>query len=115
VRDHIEKLRQEKTLFTLPNLSLGEIAGVITTYLSYSYTNKGVKGSVDRAMLLHFDSNYLWGGFSDLDNGFLVLNATTMADVEKFLEWTKEQPGVARAQVNIPIKLFSFPEKLAEL
>lgn len=115
VRNRIEKLRREKTLFTLPNLSLGEIEGVITAYLSYAYTNNGMKGSVDRAMLAHFDANYLWGGFADPENSFLVLNASTIANVEKFLEWTKEQRGIARAQVNIPIKLFSFPEKLGEL
>ncbi|HKW05863.1 MAG TPA: AsnC family transcriptional regulator, partial [Nitrososphaerales archaeon] len=115
VSNRIEKLRKEKTLFTLPNLSLDNLPGVITVYLSYSYTNKEMKGSVDRVLLSHFDPNYLWGGFSDTEQGYLVLNAATMADVERFLEWTREQPGIVSVQVNIPVKLISFPEKLAEL
>ncbi|MGI0091489.1 MAG: AsnC family transcriptional regulator [Nitrososphaerales archaeon] len=115
VRNRIEKLRREKTLFTLPNLSLDNLPGVITVYLSYSYANKEIKGSVDRALLSHFDPNYMWSGFSDPEQGYLVLNAPTIGDVQRFLEWTKEQPGIASAQVNIPVKLISFPEKLAEL
>ncbi len=115
VRNRIEKLRKEKTLFTLPNLSLGEIAGLITAYISYSYSKSEVKGSVDRALLSHFDANYLWVGFSDPEQGYLVLNAPAMADVQRFLDWAKEQPGIASARVDIPIELISFPEKLGEL
>jgi len=115
VRSRTEKLRKEKTLFTIPNLSLGDIPGLIIAYLSYSYVNSDAKGSVDRAMLSHFDQNFLWGGFSDRENGFLVLNAPTMPDVQRFSEWAKEQPGVASAQVNIPIEMTSFPEKFGEL
>jgi len=115
VRNRIDKLRKEKTLFTIPNLSLADIPGLITAYLSYSYVNNEAKGPVDRAMLSHFDQNYLWGGFSDRENGFLVLNALTLADVQRFSEWAKQLRGVASTQVNIPIEMISFPEKLGEL
>lgn len=115
VKSRVEKLRKEKTLFTLPNLSLGDIPGLITAYISYSYTDASVKTTVDRALLSRFDPNFLWGGFADSDNGFLVLNAPAMTDVQKFLDWTREQPGVARARVDIPMELISLPQKFREL
>ena len=73
--DEVEKLRRENTIFTLPNLNLGGIPGSIAVYLSYTYSNREAKGSVDREVLSHFDANYLWGGFSDPERGFIMLSA----------------------------------------
>jgi hypothetical protein len=115
VKNRIEKLRKEKTLFTLPGLRFEDIPGFVAAYLSYSYVNNTAKGTVDRAMISHFDPNYLWGGFADPERGFLALNAYTVANLQKFLQWSKEQPGVASARIDIPIETRSFPEKLGEL
>ena len=52
VKNRIEKLRKEKTLFTLPDLRFEDIPGFVAAYLSFSYVNNAVKGSVDRAILL---------------------------------------------------------------
>jgi len=53
VRNRVEKLRRENTIFTLPNLNLGGIPGSIAVYLSYTYSNREAKGSVDREVLSH--------------------------------------------------------------
>jgi hypothetical protein len=66
-------------------------------------------------VLSHFDANYFWGGFSNPERGFIVLSAPTTADVQKFLDWAREQPGIASAEVDIPTELISLPEKLREL
>ncbi len=63
-------------------------------------------------MISHFDANYLWVGFSDPENGYLVLNAPTMADVQKFANWAKEQQGVHDVQLNLSTEMISLPEKL---
>lgn len=115
VRNRIEKLRKEKTLFTLPNLSVGGIKGLIPVHLSYVYSSTEAKGSVDRLLISHFDADYLWGGFSDRENGFLVLIAQAMIDVQRILDWTKVQPGIASARIDIPVEMINFPEKLGEL
>jgi DNA-binding Lrp family transcriptional regulator len=115
VKNRIEKLRKEKTLFALPDLRFEDIPGFVIAYLSYSYVNNTVKGTVDRAMISHFDPNYLWGGFADPENGFLVLNTYTIANIQKFFQWAKQQSGVASARIDIPIETRSFPEKLGEL
>lgn len=115
VRNRIEKLRKEKTLFTLPDLRFEDIPGFLGAYLSYSYVNNNVKESVDRALLSHFDPNYLWGGFGDPDGGFIVLSAYTISDIKRFLKWAKELSGVASARIDIPIETRSFPEKLTGL
>lgn len=115
VKNRIEKLRREKTLFTLPDLRFEDIPGFLGAYLSYSYVNSHAKGTVDQNMLSHFDPNYLWGGFADHENGFIVLNTNTVADIQRFLTWAKKQPGVANARIDIPIETRSFPEKLVEL
>ncbi len=114
VRNRTDRLRQENTIFTFPSLNIYGIAGLIPVYLSYTYCN-GTKSSVDRAMLTHFESSYLWGGFYDPDRGFIMLDAPTMGDVPRILEWAKSQPGIASARIDIPTEQFSYPEKFTEL
>ena len=114
VRNRTDRLRQENTIFTFPSLNIYGIAGLIPVYLSYTYCN-GAKSSVDRAMLTHFESSYLWGGFYDLDRGFIMLDAPTMGDVPRILEWAKSQLGIASARIDIPTEQFSYPEKFTEL
>ena len=115
VRSRLEKLRKEKTIFMFPNLNMTNIEGFIPAVLLYTYTIPEAKSSVDSSFLFHFESNYLWGGFWDKEHGTLVLSARTMADVPRFLEWAKTQPGVAAARVDVPLQLYTFPEKLDEM
>ena len=114
VRNRTDRLRTENTIFTFPSLNIYGIPGLIPVYLSYTYCN-GAKSSVARAMLTHFESSYLWGGFYDPDRGFIMLDAPTMGDVPRILEWAKSQPGIASALVDIPTEQFSYPEKFTEL
>lgn len=115
VRNRLDKLRKEKTIFMFPNLNMTNIEGFIPVVLSYTYTRPEVKSEVDSSFLAHFESNYLWAGFWDLEYGTIVLSAPTMADVPRSLGWAKAQIGVGTARVDIPLQLFSFPEKLGEL
>jgi DNA-binding Lrp family transcriptional regulator len=114
VRNRIDRLRKENTIFTLPSFNIYDIPGLIPVYLSYTYRN-GAKSSVDRDMLSHFESSYLWPGFSDPDSGFIMLNAPTVGDIPRILEWAQSQPGIASARIDIPTEQLSLPEKLGEL
>ena len=115
ISNRIERLRRERTIFLFPNLNMTNIVGFIPAVLTYTYSRADSKSSVDRSVLSHFDSNLLWSGLSDSERGSIVLSAPTIADVPRSVEWTKSQPGVATARVDIPLQLFSFPEKLGEL
>jgi hypothetical protein len=66
-------------------------------------------------MLTHFESTYLWGVFYDSDRGSIMLNAPTMGDIPRILEWAKLQPGIANARIDIPTEQYSYPEKFTEL
>ena len=115
VRKRVEKLRKENTIFPFPILNIESVPRLIPMYMSYIYSSNAAKPSVDRAILSHFDANYLTGSFPDPEMGQVILNASTTADVQKFLDWTKSQSGIASARVDIPIETFMFPEKLIEL
>lgn len=115
VRNRVDRLRKENTIFTLPSLNVGRVHGLVPVLLSYVYSDNEAKGSVDRAILSHFEGRYLWAGFSDPNSGFVMLSAPTMADVQGFLERAKSQPGISSARIDIPTDQFSFPEKLMEL
>jgi DNA-binding Lrp family transcriptional regulator len=115
VRNHVEKLRRENTIYALPNLNMGGIPGLIPVTLSYSYSKSESKGMVDRAMLAHFEASYLSVMFSDPDRGYIWLSAPTMTDVQDSLGWAKSQPGVASARTDILTRTLMFPEKLIEL
>lgn len=115
IRNRVKRLRRENILFALPNLNLEGIAGSISVYLSYTYANEGAKGSVDRSMISRFDPNYLWGGFSDKEHGFVVLSLSRTAEIQKVLEWAREQPGVAAAEVDIMTELIHLPQTFKEM
>jgi DNA-binding Lrp family transcriptional regulator len=115
VKSRIDKLRSERTLFAVPELKMGDIPGLIPVVIYYSYTGGEVKDSVDRAMVSHFDASYLWGMFSVPDQAYIVLSLSSMAEVQRSLNWTMEQPGVAMAQLDIFVAVTGFPEKLGEL
>ena len=111
----MRRLRMDNTVFALPSLDAGAIPGLIPVYLSYNCAQDGTKGNVDRAMLSHFKASYLTAQFSDPANGWVFVSASTMADVQGFLEWAKSQPGVTSARVDLLTKTVMFPEKLVEL
>jgi DNA-binding Lrp family transcriptional regulator len=115
VKSRIDKLRSEKTLFAVPELKVGDIPGLIPVVISYSYAAGDVKDLVDRAMISHFDASFLWGLFSVPDQAYVVLGLSSMVEAQRTLNWAMEQPGVAKAQLDILVGCTSFPEKLGDL
>jgi len=115
VRNRVRRLRMDNTVFALASLDAGSIPGLIPVYLSYSYAQSGAKGAVDRAMLSYFKASYLTVQFADPADGWVFVSASTMADVQSYLEWAKSQPGVASARADLLTKTMMFPEKLTEL
>jgi len=115
VRKRVDRLRMDNTIFPFPILKIESVIGLMPVYLTYTYSNSGAKASVDHAILSQFNTNYLMGSFADLEYGTLLLNASTTGDVQKILEWTKSQLGVASARIDIPTATFMFPDKLIEM
>jgi DNA-binding Lrp family transcriptional regulator len=115
VRNRVRRLRTDNTVFALPSLDAGGIPGLIPVYLSYNCVQNGEKGTVDRAMLSHFKASYIVVQFSDPASGWVFASASTMADVQSYLEWAKSQPGITSARVDLLTKTMMFPEKLVEL
>jgi DNA-binding Lrp family transcriptional regulator len=115
VRNRVLRLRTNNTIFALPSLNMGGIPGLIPVFLSYSYARSEAKGAVDRAMLSHFEASYLSVQFADPANGWIEVSASTMDDVQSYLDWVKSQVGVATARVDIVTKTMMFPEKLTDL
>jgi len=115
VRNHVERLRGENTIFSIPTLNMGGIPGLIPASLSYTYARPDAKGMADRAILSHFEASYLWGGFADPSSAWILLSLSTMLDVQKCLEWARSQPSIANARVDILTRILMFPEKQAEL
>ena len=115
VRNRLGRLRRENTVFMLPVLNMGGVSGLIPIYLSYTYSQKGEKSKVDRAMLSQFGGSYLSLQFADPLSGYIFFGASTMAEVQDCLDWAKSQPGVATSRVDILTRTMMFPEKLTEL
>jgi DNA-binding Lrp family transcriptional regulator len=115
VRNRVLRLRMDNTIFALPSLNMGGIPGLIPVFISYSYAQSEAKGAVDRAMLSHFEASYLTVQFADPANGWVEVSASTMDDVQSYLDWAKSQPSIASARVDIVTKTMMFPEKLTEL
>jgi len=115
VRKRVDRLRNESIILPFPIIDMASIPGLIPLYLSYVYSSTESKSSVDREIASHFDLCYITGSFSDPNTGGVILGASAMSDVPKFLDWTKSQRGVASARVDIPTETFMFPQKLIEM
>jgi hypothetical protein len=83
--------------------------------LSYSYSNREAKASVDRDIRAHFEASILWGPWGGQENGYIMLRAPALTDIQRFLDWAKSQRGIGSARVDIQTEQLSFPEKLSEL
>ncbi len=115
VKNRLEKLSRERTLMAIPEVAIGDVEGLIPVMISYSYANGGAKASVDNTMIAHFDANFLWGVFSDPEQAYVVLSASTIGETRRFLTWAKEQPGIATAELDIAVECLNFPEMMGEL
>lgn len=115
VRNRVGRLRAENTVFAVPVLNVGSIPGLVPVFLSFSYANNEIKGSVDRNILSHFASSYLSVELADPHGGTIFLSTSTVTEVRECLEWARSQPGVAGARADILTKSMMFPEKRTEL
>jgi DNA-binding Lrp family transcriptional regulator len=115
VRNHVERLRAENTVFSMPTIALGGIPWLIPVILSYTYAKHDVKGTADRAVLSYFETSYLWGAFADPNSGWILLAGSSILDVQKCLEWASSQAWFANARVDILTRITMFPEKQTEL
>jgi hypothetical protein len=74
-----------------------------------------MKDTVDQAILSHFDGNYFQAHLTDSEHGVILLIAPSMTEVKRYLDWVKQQPGVARAEVYIVMEYITMYDKLAEM
>jgi DNA-binding Lrp family transcriptional regulator len=114
VKNRITRLAKEKAIMVAAE---GNVAfeGVIPAMLLFSYSNDKVKDAVDQAMLSHFDGNYLWARLTNPEHGFVFLVAPNMTEVKHFVDWAKQQPGVAMAEIRIVMECITLYDKFAEM
>ena len=115
VRNRLQKLEREKALMIPPRVNIAATDGMISVILFYSYTSNEVKRSVDQSMLSHFEGNYLWPRLTDPEVAYLVLVIPNMALAKQILDWAKEQPGVARARVEVTVEVIDLWDKASDL
>lgn len=115
VKNRLLKLELSRALIIGPTLDVAAIDGMIGVILFYSYTNHEMKDMVDETILSHFDRSYLWATLSNPDRAYLILVAPTMASVKSYLEWTKQQAGIAFARVEIVVESIHSWNKAIEI
>jgi DNA-binding Lrp family transcriptional regulator len=115
VKNRLQRLEAGHAFVILAAVDLASIDGMIGLILLYSYANHGVKGAVDEAIIARFEGNCLFAGLDDPERAYLTLVAPTMASVKPFLEWAKQQPGVATARIEIVVESIRLSERVIEL
>lgn len=115
VKNRLQRLESQHALVIPPVLDIASIDRMIGLVLYYSYTRQEMKNEVDQAILSHFDGSYLWARLTDPERAYLILVAPTMASVKAYLEWTKQQQGVASARAEIVTESINLWEKVSEL
>ncbi len=115
VKNRLQRLELESALMILPTFDIASIDGMIGAFLYYSYADQGMKSTVDRAALSHFEGSYLWATVSDPERACLILVAPAMSSIKPYLEWMKQQPGVASAEILIVLEGINLWSKASEL
>ncbi len=115
VRNRLEKLQREKALMITGNTNIAAVEGMIPSILHYNYTSREVKSSVDKAMLVHFEKNYLWARLTDPQVGYLVILAPSMRFVQDSLSWARGQSGVGSARIEVVVDVIDLWDRAAEL
>ncbi len=115
VKNRLQRLELERALMISPAFDIASIDGMIGSFLYYSYTDQGMKSIVDQAVLSHFEGNYLWAALSDPERSYLILVAPAMSCIKPYLEWMKQQPGVASAEILIVLEGINLWSKASEL
>ena len=115
VKNRLVKLQLDHALMIVPAFDIANMEGMIGMFLFYSYTSHEMKSTVDQEVLSHFDGSYIWAALSDPERAYLILVAPKMASVKSYLEWIKQQPGVASAGVQIAVESFNLRSKTREL
>jgi DNA-binding CsgD family transcriptional regulator len=115
VKNRLQRLESQHALVVPPVLDIAAIDRMIGLVLYYSYMRQEMKNVVDQAILSHFDGSYLWARLTDPERAYLILVAPTTASVKTYLEWTKQQAGVASARAEIVVESINLWEKVSQL
>ncbi len=114
VRNWLEKLQKKRAIMVTGNTDIGAVDS-ISSILFYFYNKSEVKSQTDRAMLSHFDKNYLWGRLTDPKIGYVVLVFPNMRLVENALSWAKQQPGVGSARMEVVVDTIDLWDNASDL
>jgi DNA-binding Lrp family transcriptional regulator len=104
VKNRLERLQAKHALVVPPAVDIASLDRTIGVVLFYSYSGKEKKSVVDSALLARFDGSYLWARMTDPERAYLILVAPTMASVKAYLDWARQQPGVASARAEIVVE-----------
>ena len=115
VKNRLQRLELESALTISPVFDLSSIGGVIGVFLHYSYTNPEIKSAVDQAVLSHFEGSYLWAMVADPERSYLIMLAPAMSSIKPYLQWIRQQSGVASAEILIALEGISLWSKALEL
>jgi DNA-binding Lrp family transcriptional regulator len=115
VKNRLRRLEAGHALLIRASVDLPSIDRMIGLMLLYSYTNGAVRGKVDQAMMSHFDGSCLFASFTDPDHAYLILAAPAMTSVKPYLEWAKQQPGVASARIDIVVESIDLSDQVKQM
>jgi DNA-binding Lrp family transcriptional regulator len=115
VKNRLRKLEAGHALLIRASVNVPSIDRMIGLILAYSYADGAAKGKVDQAMMSQFDRSCLFASFTDPERAYLILAAPAMTLVKPYLEWAKEQPGVASARMDIVVESINLWDHVAEM
>ena len=103
VKNRLERLQANNAVVVPPAIDMASLDRTIGVVLFYSYSRVEEKSAIDSAMLTRFERNYLWARMTDHERAYLILVAPTMASVKAYLDWARQQRGVASARAEIVV------------
>ena len=101
VKRRMQKLVQERALFVLPSFNPRAIEGLVQADLLVFFDGHKAKAKVDFEMFSTWSDYLVRAEVGSSDSSFFNLLVKNVSQAQVVLNWTKEQPGVKNARIDL--------------
>ena len=101
VKRRLQRMVDEKAVFVVPSMNPGALDGVIQADLLVSHENPRSKAETDGKFMALWDDHLARAEIGDKEHSFFNLFVKNVSQAHEVLDWTKRQPGVRSARIDL--------------
>jgi DNA-binding Lrp family transcriptional regulator len=101
VKRRMQRLMQERAVFTLPSFNPNALEGLIQADLMVLYDGPKAKAKIDANVFSLWNDYLARAEVGSKDSSFFNLLVKNVSQAQEVLNWVKDQPGVKSSRVDL--------------